>query len=146
MSPDLAFTICNNGVLPAWLMLVFAPNHPLTHRLVHARWIPALFGVAYLAAFATNPVSPEGGGFSSLAGVMALFTAPHAVLAGWIHYLSFDLFVGAWEVRDAARRGIPHLLIIPCLAFTLMLGPAGLMAYLAIRYAKTRTWRFEETA
>ena len=144
MNPDLAFTICNASVMPAWLLLAVAPNHPITHRLVHALWIPVLLAIAYLAAFALNPESPEGGGFGSLVGVMTLFTSPYAVLAGWIHYLVFDLFVGAWEVRDAARRGVPHLLVLPCLGLTLMLGPAGLMAYLLIRYAKTRVWTFAE--
>ena len=77
---------------------------------------------------------------------MALFTSPFAVLAGWVHYLAFELFVGAWEVRDARRRNVPHLLVVPCLALTLMLGPAGLMSYLMLRFACTRTWMFEESA
>jgi hypothetical protein len=54
-------------------------------------------------------------------------------LAGWIHYLAFDLFVGAWEVRDAQRQGIHHLLVIPCLLATLMAGPAGLALYWLLR-------------
>ena len=144
MNPDLAFTIFNAAVIPAWLLLVLAPDREITHKLVHALWIPVLLAVAYLTAFALNPASPEGGGFGSLEGVMILFTSPHAVLAGWIHYLAFDLFVGAWEVRDAARRGVPHLLVVPCLGLTLMLGPAGLMAYLLVRYARTRVWTFDE--
>lgn len=144
MTPDLAFTICNTGVMPAWLLLALAPRHPITQRLVHAVWIPVLLAIAYLAAFALNPESPDGGGFSSLSGVMTLFTSPHAVLAGWIHYLAFDLFVGAWEVRDAGRRGVPHLLVVPCLLFTLMLGPAGLMLYLLVRYATNRVVTLDE--
>jgi hypothetical protein len=57
-----------------------------------------------------------------------------ALLAGWTHYLAFDLFIGGWEVRDAQRRGIPHLLIVPALVLTFLLGPAGLLFYLAIRW------------
>ena len=56
---------------------------------------------------------------------------------GWIHYLAFDLFVGAWEVRDAQARGIHHLLVIPCLFLTLMAGPGGLLLYWAIRIVHT---------
>ena len=106
MTPDLAFSICNLGVMPAWLLLVVAPSWIYTQRLVHAVWIPLLLGAVYIMAFALNPDTPEGGGFSSLDGVMQLFTSPLAVLAGWVHYLAFDLFVGAWEVRDARRRGV----------------------------------------
>ncbi len=43
------------------------------------------------------------GGFGSLAEVALLFSNPHILLAGWIHYLAFDLFIGGWEVRDAQR-------------------------------------------
>ena len=73
------------------------------------------------------------GGFSSLAGVRALFDNPWGLLAGWTHYLAFDLFIGGWEVRDAQRRGVPHLLIVPALALTFLFGPAGLLLYLATR-------------
>jgi predicted TIM-barrel fold metal-dependent hydrolase len=54
------------------------------------------------------------GGFSTLTAVSQLFSNPWMLLAGWIHYLAFDLFIGAWEVRDSAQHGIPHLLVIPC--------------------------------
>ena len=146
MSPDLAFTIANLLVLPAWLLLAFAPGWAYTHRLVHAVWIPLLLGIVYLSAFALNSESPEGASFSSLHGVMQLFTSPFAMLAGWVHYLVFDLFVGAWEVRDAARRDVSHLFVIPCLFLTLMLGPIGLMSYLLIRYARTRVLTLDEVA
>lgn len=53
--------------------------------------------------------------------------------AGWTHYLAFDLFIGGWEVRDARQRGIPHLLVVPVLVLTFLVGPAGLLLYLAIR-------------
>jgi hypothetical protein len=132
MSAELLFSICNNGVLPAWLLLAVAPGWSWTQRIVHAIWIPALLGLAY--AFALSSGSPvEGGSFFSLAGVMLFFTDPWAATAGWIHYLAFDLFVGAWQVRDARRNQIPHGLLLPCLIATLMLGPLGLLAYLALR-------------
>ena len=144
MSPDLAFTIANLLVVPAWLLLAIAPSWNYTHRLVHAVWIPILLGIVYLSAFALNSDSPEGASFSTLHGVMQLFTSPFAVLAGWVHYLAFDLFVGAWEVRDAGRRGVSHLLVVPCLFLTLMLGPIGLMSYLLIRYVRTRVLTLDE--
>ena len=147
MDAETLFLICNNAVMPAWLLLAVAPGWIWTQRLVHAIWIPGLLGIAYLFAMAsgTGP-APEGAGFGSLNGVMLLFTSPYAVLAGWIHYLAFDLFVGAWEVRDAQRRGVSHLVVVPCLLFTLMFGPLGLLLYLAARYVKTKTLTFEEAA
>ena len=76
---------------------------------------------------------PAGASYYSLAGVMAFFASPVAATAGWIHYLVFDLFVGAWLARDAQRRGVAHWLVIPCLIVTLMAGPVGLAAYLVLR-------------
>jgi hypothetical protein len=146
MNPDTVFLFCNNAILPAWILLALAPGWKWTDRIVHAAWIPLLLALVYAAAFALNPGSPEGAGFGSLAGVMKLFTSPHAMLAGWIHYLVFDLFVGAWEVRDARRHGIPHWMVLPCLFFTLMLGPIGLGLYLVLRGALRRDFRLDEVA
>ena len=42
-----------------------------------------------------------------------------------------------------ARNQIPHLVVIPCLVMTFMLGPIGLLFYLAIRTAKTKTLTLE---
>lgn len=83
--------------------------------------------------------SPSGvapGGFDSLPNVMLLFTKPEIALAGWIHYLAFDLFVGAWEVRTARAERIPFPLVVPCLALTFLFGPAGYLAFSTLRAAR----------
>lgn len=146
MTPDLVFAICNYGVLPAWLLLALAPGWRGTQWVVHAVFLPLLLGAVYGFALASAPAAPEGASFGSLQGVMLFFTVPESALAGWVHYLVFDLFVGAWEVRDARRRGIPHLHVVPCLALTLMLGPLGLCAYVVLRWVHTRVWLLEETS
>jgi hypothetical protein len=94
---------------------------------------PGHGGVATGGLPATAAMPGSEGGFSSLTGVSALFDNPWGLLAGWTHYLAFDLFIGGWEVRDARRRGIPHLLVVPALALTFLLGPGGLLLYLGIR-------------
>jgi hypothetical protein len=122
----------------AWLPLVFLPR---------ARWAatylpvvtPLLLAVVYVVLVAATLTKVEGGGFSSLAGVRALFDNPWMLLAGWTHYLAFDLFIGGWEVRDAQRRGIPHLLIVPALLLTFLFGPAGLLLYFVIRWVRQPT-------
>ena len=135
MSLDTVFLVCNNGVLPAWLLLVLAPRWVWTQRIVHALWIPLLLGVVYATGFVTAPPGPEGASFFSLDGVMLFMSQPHGALVGWVHYLAFDLFVGAWEVRDAQHCGIHHGLVIPCLLLTLMTGPIGLGLYAILRLA-----------
>jgi hypothetical protein len=138
MDLSLLFSVCSAFVIPFWALLIFAPRGEWTQRLVHSALAPALLGCVYLALVATSPPSAEGAGFSSLEGVTRLFALPHAVLAGWVHYLAFDLFVGAWEARDARRHELPHLAVVPCLLLTFMLGPLGLLLYLALRGALRR--------
>jgi hypothetical protein len=65
--------------------------------------------------------------------VGVLFSSPYALLAGWIHYLAFDLFTGAWEARDSAQIGISRWVVAPCLLLTFLFGPAGLALYLLLR-------------
>jgi len=52
--------------------------------------------------------SPAGANVNSLAGVAAVLSVPELLLAGWIHYLAFDLFVGAWEIKDGQANNTPH--------------------------------------
>ena len=84
--------------------------------------------------------SSAEGGFDSLAGVARLFESRWLLLAGWVHYLAFDLLVGAWEVRTARREGIAHALVLPCLVATFLLGPAGYLLFQALRLSlRTRS-------
>jgi len=101
-----------------------------------------VLGGLYLTLMGLNLIGADGG-FSSLAEVARLFENPSLLLAGWVHYLAFDLFIGAWEVRDARRLGIPHLLVVPCLVLTFMLGPVGLLLYLGLRVGLRRRWMMQ---
>ncbi len=143
MSTETLFTICNYSVMPAWLLLALAPRSRATAALVHAAWIPLILSAVYIAMLVMGEAGDDAN-FFSLAGVMAFFRVPEAVLAGWVHYLAFDLFVGAWEVRDAGRRGIPHWMVVPCLFFTLMFGPVGLTMYIVLRAVLRQTMTFSE--
>ena len=100
--------------------------------LVTGTVVPVAFAVLYAVVIAQHLGRGEGN-FNSLAGVAALFANPWNLLAGWVHYLAFDLLTGVWETRDAAKRGIPHWMVIPCLLLTFMLGPAGWLLYQGVR-------------
>lgn len=131
MTPEAVFTIANTSALLTWLLLAVAPRAGFVQRLA-GRVVPVAFAVAYTVIVALR-LGRGPGDFNSLAGVAALFGDPWTLLAGWIHYLAFDLLTGVWETRDAARRGIPHWMVVPCLFLTFMLGPAGWLLYLVIR-------------
>ncbi len=144
MSPEQIYSILNIAVLPAWLLLAVLPHHKVTQYAIHAVWIPLLLGPLYTWALFFGPPPPDGAGFSNLDSLMLMFTSPWAVIAGWVHYLVFDLFIGAWIVRDAKRKHINHWLTLPFLFATMMAGPLGLMLYLILRTGVTRQVRFDE--
>jgi hypothetical protein len=135
MTPANMYLMLNLGVLPFWAMLMLLPHARITEQVVHSIALPLILGVTYawlLATALTSP-APEGAGFASLDALMKTFSVEIALVAGWAHYLVFDLFVGAWQARDAQRVGLNHLLLIPCLLLTLVVGPIGLVTYLMIR-------------
>jgi hypothetical protein len=132
MNLETLFSIAGALVLPGWALLIFLPRWKWTARLIAAVLIPGVLAVLYLYLVVAHLFAAEGG-FGSLAQVALLFENPAVLLAGWVHYLAFDLFIGAWEVRDARRIGVRHLFVVPCLLLTFMLGPAGLLLYLVLR-------------
>ena len=132
MKPEQIFTIVNLVAIAGWLLIAILPRWRYTRIIVLSGAVPLLLAVPYTVLIVLYFGQAEGG-FGSLADVMKLFTNEWAVLAGWIHYLAFDLFVGSWEVKDAQERNVPHLWVIPCLVMTFILGPIGLLAYSVLR-------------
>ena len=138
LDPHLAFSVAGLAAMLGWLALLVslfvAPVRPTAWML--ARWvIPGLIGLAYILLFQASWGHTPGGGFGSVAEVRALFANDHALAAGWLHYLAFDLFVGSWIAELGLKARIPALLIIPCLALTFLLGPTGLVLFLILRLA-----------
>lgn len=135
MTPEALFDISGPVVLLGWGALAFSP---LWADRLAAVALPALLSLAYTALILAY-WSGAPGGFSSLPEVMALFTTPGVALAGWLHYLAFDLFVGAWITRTARAEGLAHVFVLPCLALTFLFGPAGFVAFSVLRAARALT-------
>lgn len=140
MNPETLFTAANLTAAVFWLLLIIAPGWRLTETLLAPVIVALLLAVAY-AVLLIPQLNSEGGGLGSLAQVRLAFDNDHILLAAWIHYLVFDLFIGCWEMRDARRVGMPHLAVIPCLILTFMLGPIGLLLYLSLRILWKRQFR-----
>ncbi len=134
MSPEQVFSLANAVAALCWLTLAVLPRKAWVSNVAAGVAVPAMLAFVYAILIGVNFWSAEGS-FSSLAGVALLFRNPWLLLAGWIHYLAFDLLVGSWEARDARQRGIPHLLLLPCLIMTFLFGPAGWLLYLGMRSA-----------
>ena len=141
MSDAALFQIANTVPLAGWLALAVAPlNRPLA--VAFARVVATVLAVGYLVLLGWRLAAAPGGfdpaTFSTLAGLARAFSAPGVMLVGWVHYLAFDLWTGAWEAEEAHRRGVPHALLIPCLLLTFLVGPIGLLSFLLARAAFRR--------
>lgn len=136
MTYALVFNFVNAAVFPAWFLLILAPKWKGTRAWVHSMLYPLVLGAIYIGCFAMILLMGHGatdGGFTSIEAVRALYSTDAGVTIGWTHYLVFDLFVGAWIARDAVRRGVNHWATVPCLFFTFMAGPFGLVLYAILR-------------
>ena len=143
MNLELLYAAAGLGVLPAWLLLAVAPGWAWTHRLIHYIWLPLLC-VSWAGLYAFKPPTTEGGGLESLPAFMLLLTSPYSALLLWIQLNTWDLFVGAWQARDARRLGIARVWVLPSLVGTLLLGPIGLLIYLTIRWVRRRSSSLQE--
>ncbi len=132
MTASQLFQIANPIAMIGWIFLVFFPNWKHTKTVTVVLLSSLLFAGLYIVSLSIS-FGKTGGNFNSLEGVRQLFTNDFALLAGWIHYLAFDLFVGTWEVEDSKKNGISRFLILPCLFMTFMFGPTGLIAYMFLK-------------
>ena len=130
---ELIFMICTYAVLPAWWLLTFFPKWKWTDKIVQQLWMPAALAGVYVFLTVTKSPRPEGANLMSLDGLMLIYSRPDAALISWIHFLTLDLFVGTWQVRDAKRLNIHPVLVAPCLFLTFATGPLGLLLYFIIR-------------
>lgn len=131
MTPSTLFPWLNTLALLAWIPLIVRPRHPRVLRWA-GQAVPLLLAIVYAILIALRIGRTEGD-FNSLAGVTALFRDPWILLAGWVHYLAFDLLIGVWEARDATARNLPQLALVPCLLLTFLFGPAGWLLYRVVR-------------
>ena len=136
MSDAALFNLANTVPLLGWLALLAAPlNRALA--VAAARVVAVGLAVGYMVLLGWRVATAPGGfdpaSFSTLPGLAHAFAQPGVMLVGWVHYLAFDLWTGAWETEEAHRRGVPHLLLVPCLLLTFLVGPVGLVAFLLAR-------------
>jgi hypothetical protein len=137
MNLETIFSVCNSFALAGWIVLIFLPFWKKRDQYVLGIII-LLLAAAYSWIIFWTMNRDTIDNFSTLAGVARLFADDTVLLAGWIHYLAFDLLAGIYVVRNAVKNGINHWLTTPALFFAFLLGPFGLLLYVVLRWAKTR--------
>lgn len=137
ISLEVLFGFAGNVALAGWLVLALAPYRADAPPRQVAAAIALALGTLY-AALIGSFWAAGSGGFGSLVDVARLFEHRGLLLAGWVHYLAFDLLVGLWERQEARRIGLSRWLLVPCLLLTLLFGPLGWLLFMALRWYRQR--------
>ena len=111
--------------------MILAPSWRGTRALTTSRGLFAGLGLLY-GAFLLKAITEEGPpNFAEYEeGPRRLFASHAGLLAGWAHYLAFDLFVGVWIYRTGlAEKKTTRLPLL----LTFVAGPLGLLYFLLQR-------------
>ena len=123
----------NWGVIPFWLLLIFAPNHSLTNFFVQSIIAPMLLAAGYIYLsynlYLENNIFDGFELYGGLDGLYSMFANESLLLIFWLHFLAISLFAGSWIIRDAKRYFIPKIITIPSLILTYFTGPVGILVY-----------------
>jgi hypothetical protein len=138
---ELWFSLASYLAMAGWAILIagIVLKRPLLRDAVAGRYLPLALSAGYTVLILVFWWQGEGG-FGSLANVQQLFTSPWLALAGWVHFLAFDLFIGALMARRMMEAGLSRLLLIPVLPLAFLFGPAGFLlaqAFLFTREGQT---------
>lgn len=126
--PQKLFWIASNLALAGWLVLAagILMNRPMLRDRIAGLAIPLLLSLGYTLLVVIFWWKAEGG-FGSLADVQRLFTSPWVALAGWVHYLAYDLFIGAAMARRVMEAKLSRLFLLPILPLAFLFGPIGFL-------------------
>ena len=141
---EILYFWVNLGVLPFWLTLIFFPQSNFTKYFVTSIFPIILLGgsyifVLYKAYLNAYDFDSNFELYLSIGNLSNLFTSNTFLMLFWIHFVSINLFVGGWIVRDSQKLLIGKILVAAPLIITYLIGPLGIFVYWLIRifYAKS---------
>ena len=141
---EILYFWVNLGVLPFWLILIFFPSSNINKFFVTSILPILLLGGAYIFALYKSYLNTYDfiGNFElylSISNLSNLFSNNLFLILFWIHFVSINLFVGGWMVRDSQKLLINKILVAFPLIITYLIGPLGVCIYWLIRifYAKS---------
>ena len=140
---DILYNWVNIGVLPFWLILIFFPRSHLSRYFVTSVFPIFILGGTYIFVLYKSYLNSFDfiGNFNLYIGIdeiSDLFSDKNFLIMFWIHFISINLFVGGWIVKDSQKFMINKFLLSVPLVITYLIGPLGLFVYWLIRifYAK----------
>ncbi|MDB2473049.1 ABA4-like family protein [Schleiferiaceae bacterium] len=141
MNADRIFILASSVAFISWSLLFIYPYSTRIRQILYGG-VVTCFSLLYTGLFVSyfDPESFQS--FSTLSGLISLFSNKEAVLLGWIHYLAFDLLAGLYISKDAEKNKLGPWIIRPMFFFTFMTGPLGFLLYTIIRTVKVRKYNF----
>ena len=140
---EMLYFWVNLGVLPFWFLIIFFPYSQICKFLATSIFPIFLLSAVYCFVLYKSYLSAYDflGNFNLYLGigyVANLFDSDLYLLLFWIHFVSINLFVGGWILKDSQKFLINKFLLAFPLIFTYLIGPIGLFVYWIIRifYAK----------
>ena len=140
---EMLYFWVNLGVLPFWFLIIFFPQSQLCKYLATSIFPIFLLSIAYGFVLYKSYLNTYDflGNFNLYLGienVTNLFENNLFLLLFWVHFVSINLFVGGWVVKDSQKFLINKFLIALPLIIIYLIGPIGLFIYWIIRifYAK----------
>ena len=140
---EMLYFWINLGVLPFWFLIIFFPQSQICKYLATSIFPIFLLGLTYSFVIYKSYLSAYDflGNFNlylGIAYVSELFKDELYLLLFWIHFVSINLFVGGWILKDSQKFQINKFLLALPLIVTYLIGPIGLFIYWIIRifYAK----------
>ena len=140
---EMLYLWVNIGVLPFWFMLIFFPQSQLCRYLVTSIFPIFLLSGAYVfilykAYLGSFDFDNNFSLYLGLGHVSELFKDEYYLLMFWTHFVSINLFIGGWILKDAQKFFINKILLAFPLLITYLSGPIGIFIYWIIRicYAK----------
>ena len=141
---EMLYYWVNLGVLPFWLILIFFPQSNLSRYFITSIFPFVVLAGSYIFVLYKSYLNSYdfNNNFSlylGLENLSDLFTNKSYLMLFWIHFISINLFVGGWIVKDSSKYSVNRILVSIPLIITYFIGPIGLLFYWLLRifYAKS---------
>lgn len=146
MNPDTLFKVTCLIAAVGWIIIIFASPFWFKWDNFVVGTTIVILALTYSMLNFTNFDPDILTKFSTLDGIQSLFQNKSLLLAGWEHFMAFDLLVAVWIKRNSIKHDINHLVILPAIIFTCALGPLGFLIYIVIRWVKTKNYFADNAA
>ena len=141
---EILYFWVNLGVLPFWLILIFFPSSNINKFFVTSILPILLLSGTYIFVLYKSYLNSYDfiSNFElylSISNLSNLFSNNLFLILFWIHFVSINLFVGGWIVRDSQKLYINKMLVAFPLILTYLIGPLGVFIYWLIRIFYTKS-------